>query len=122
MAFLIVFANTYEMVAHCADLCHDYKNQPRIFGCEEEKLLGACEELARTSYRYTYYPEVPFEELKERKQNLLKKIYGIAKAHGLFVKWYGTGLPPYEPEYFLVRRGSKDVAFISCLSSLTNFL
>ena len=113
-ALLLVFANGNERASCCADLCHDWENQPNIFGSETEKMLNTCNELMKVSLRYTYYPDLSYEEIKKRKQILLKKIYGIAKAHGLFVHWYGE-TPPLEPDRFLISgRGHERLAFIQC--------
>jgi hypothetical protein len=109
-AQLIVFENSNERACCCADLCHDWENQPKIFGSETEKMLNMCNELKKVSL----YPDLSYEEIKRRKKILLKKIYGIAKAHGVFVHWYGE-TPPREPDRFLISgRGHERLAFIQC--------
>ena len=52
---------------------------------------------------------------KDIEQKLLKKIFGIAKAHGLYITWYGKGCGPCEPDRFLVSgHGVERLAFIQC--------
>lgn len=76
-----------------------------IFGTEEEKLLNTCTELFHAALRF---------QGKEVEQQLLKKIFGIAKAHGVYITWYGKKAP-CEPDRFLVSgRGVERLALIQC--------
>ena len=104
-AMMVVFENDKERGMMCASCGHDWRNQKMIFGTETEKLLTTCKELFRTSLRH---------QGKEVEQKLLKKIYGIAKAHGVFITWYGNGYP-CEPDRFLASgKGTDRLAFIQC--------
>ena len=77
-----------------------------IFGTEEEKLLNTCTELFHAALRF---------QGKEVEQQLLKKIFGIAKAHGVYITWYGNQSAPCEPDRFLVSgRGVEKLALIQC--------
>ena len=101
---MIVFENSKEMSMMSADVCHDWRNQKKLFGSETQKLLDACTELFHAALRY---------QDKEVEQQLLKKIFGIAKTHGLYITWYGNGCGPCEPDRFLVSgRGIERLAFI----------
>jgi hypothetical protein len=105
-ATMVVFENGKERAMMCADLCHNWENQKEIFGSETQKLLDTCTELFHASLRY---------QGKEVEQQLLKKIFGIAKAHGCYITWYGNGRGPCEPDRFLVSgRGIERLAFIQC--------
>ena len=105
-ATIVVFENNKEMAMMSAEVCHDWRNQKEIFGSETQKLLDTCTELFHAALRY---------QVKEVEQQLLKKIFGIAKAHGLYITWYGNGRGPCEPDRFLVSgRGVERLAFIQC--------
>ena len=101
---ILVFEDREERCMKLANYSHDWKNQKRIFGTETEKLLELCDKLFHTVLRNE----------KEEQAKLLKKIWGIAKAHGLYVVWYGTGGGACEPDRFLVYKHRKEVAFIQC--------
>ena len=102
---MVVFENNKERARMCADFCHDW-NQKKIFGSETQKLLDTCEKLFRARLQF---------QGKDYEERLLKKIFGIAKAHGLYITWYGKGCGPCEPDRFLVSgRGFERLAFIQC--------
>lgn len=104
-ATIVVFENDNERSMMCADLYHDFTNQKNIFGTENKKFLDACNELFLAA----------LQNEKSESEQLLKKIYGIAKAHGLYVTWYGKGSISCEPDRFLVSgRGYDRLAFIQC--------
>lgn len=104
-AELVVFENDRERAMMCADLGHHWESQKNIFGSETKKLLDTCEKLFNASLS---------NQGKKVENQLLKKIYGIAKTHGLRVKWYGTG-SCCEPDRFLVSgNGFEELAFIQC--------
>lgn len=103
-AKVLVFENHTERAMMCANLSHDWDNQEKIFGNEEDKLLKTCVKLFRVAIR--------LEEGDEDK--LLKKVYGIAKAHGVHIKWYGLA-NSCKPDRFLVSgRGVEELALIQC--------
>lgn len=104
-AKLVVFGNDKERAMKCADFGHRWEDQQNIFGSETQKLLDACEKLFHASL---------YHQGKEIENQLLKKIFGIAKAHGLKITWYGTG-SCREPDRFLVSgKGFEVLAFIQC--------
>lgn len=106
MARMVVFENNTERAMMCSDLCHDWINQEEIFGFETQKLLDMCEKLFHANLRF---------QGKAVEEQLLKKIYGIAKSHGLYITWYGKGCGPCEPDRFLVSgHGFERLAFIQC--------
>lgn len=105
MVTMVVFENNMERAMMCAGPLHNWRNQKNIFGPETQKLLDTCEKLYRT--------KLGFEKMDS--EELLKKIYGIAKAHGLYITWYGNRRGPCEPDRFLVSgRGVERLAFIQC--------
>lgn len=105
MAKIVVFENDRERAMMCADSCHDWANQKDIFGTETSKLLDTCNKLFHAALHF---------QNKEAEQ-FLKKIYGIAKAHGLRITWYGKGYGVCEPDRFLVSgQGHERLAFIQC--------
>ena len=105
-AKLIVFENDEERAMMCASLGHNWDSQEAIFGKETKKLLYSCEELFHVSLK--------FQGVKAENA-MLKKIYGIAKDHGLYITWFGRGAGPCEPDRFLVSgHGEERLAFIQC--------
>lgn len=85
---------------------YENNNKEELFGAETNKLLEKCEELFHVALRH---------QGKEAEKQLLKKIFGIAKAHGLYITWYGNGCGPCEPDRFLVSgRGVERLALIQC--------
>ena len=112
MVTMVVFENNTERAMMCAGACHNWRNQKKIFGSETQKLLDTCEKLFRA--------KLCFKE-KDVEEQLLRKIFGIAKAHGLYITWYGIGSGPCEPDRFLVSgRGFERLAFIQCQYSSHN--
>ena len=104
-AKLVVFENNTERAMMCADVCHDWEHQQDIFGNETQKLLNTCEKLLDVSLKFSS---------KEEETLLLKKIFGIAKSHGVSITWYGMA-PVSEPDRFLVSgRGHDRLAYIQC--------
>ena len=99
---LLVFQSAEERSTCHACSGHKWENQDNIFGKETEKLLATCKHLFRVSIDLE-----PGDEAK-----LLKKIYGICKAHGVYIMWYGLG-SPFEPDKFLISgRGHDRLGFI----------
>lgn len=92
---LIVFENDIERCSMLAAVDHDFENQPLIFGKETDKFLEICRELCFGALRIE-----PMDAEKEVK--LLKKLYGIAMVHGLYVTWYGLSKSCFEPDRFLI--------------------
>lgn len=104
-ALMVVFENDKERAMMSADPCHDWWNQKDIFGTETTKLLDTCEKLFHAALHFQ----------KEEAERLLNKIYGIAKAHGLYITWYGRGKGTFEPDRFLVSgKGCETLAVIQC--------
>lgn len=105
MATIVVFENGTERAMMSADTCHAWSKQKLIFGKETEKLLDYCDRL--------FHAELHFQ--KEEAKYLKKKIYGIAKNHGLRITWYGEGHGPCEPDRFIVSgKGHTRLAMIQC--------
>ena len=113
MATLIVFENKTERDECCAGLCHDWHNQPNIFGTETQKMLDTCTELMRVSL-FSYFPKLSFKEHEMRKQVLLRRIYGIAKTHGLYVRWRGLDSVRQPDRFEISGHGHERLAFIQC--------
>ena len=104
-AEIVVFETEKERAMMSADFTHDWKNQENIFGTETEKLLKTCDELFHASLRFQ----------SKKVEKLMKKVYGIAKAHGVYITWYGMSKCANEPDRFLVSgRGHEYLAFIQC--------
>lgn len=105
MANLIVFENDMERAMLSAGVEHDWENQKCLFGIETKKLLDTCDKLFHAAVRFKSGDE----------DKLLRKIYGIAKAHGVHIKWYGMSKSACEPDRFLVSGyGAERLAFIQC--------
>lgn len=103
MATIVVFESNEERAMMCANVCHDWENQKDIFGKETKKLLDACYNLFHASIRK-----------KGDEAKLLKKIFGIAKSHGVYITWYGMS-SSCEPDRFLVSgHGFERLALIQC--------
>ena len=94
-----------ELRLYCDELRHYIIEQCAVNPGHLASSLGAVELAAAIHYVF----DTPDDRL------LLKKIYGIAKAHGLYVTWYGKGSISCEPDRFLVSgRGYDRLAFIQC--------
>ena len=104
MAVIVVFENNKERAGRSAELGHHWETQKKNFGTETEKLLDACDKL--------FYASLNFQ--KKDVNLLLKKIFGIAKAHGLKIIWYGADEYYCKPDRFLVLGKGKELAFIQC--------
>ncbi len=105
MAEIIVFENHTERAQMSAGPCHDWEHQKQIFGTETKKLLLNCSKLFRVATK--------LEEGDS--EMLLKKIFGIAKSHGVRITWYGNSKSACEPDRFLVSGyGIDRLAFIQC--------
>ena len=103
-ATLVIFRTAEERAMMCA--CSDHGEEEKLFGTETQKLLDTCYELFRVSINFRG---------KAAEDPLLKKIYGIAKAHHLFITWYGRGNGLCQPDRFLISgRGERELAFIQC--------
>ena len=104
MAFYLVFQNEEERATMSATASHNWRHQEKVFGNETEKLLGLCEKLFRAELKNN----------KEEVEKLQKRLYGIAKSHGVHIKWYGKS-SVCQPDRFLVSgRGHDRLAFIQC--------
>ena len=105
MAKILVFENHQERAWKAAMPYHDWENQPCIFGRQEERVLKICEELYRNKLHFGS---------KELEKKLLRKLYGIAKFHGVRLTWYGNSSSA-EPDRFMVSgRGEERLALIYC--------
>lgn len=100
---ILVYANSSERAMKCADLCHNFDDQPNLFGKETKKLLFACQHLFRISIRR--------EDGDQDK--LLRKIYGIANRHGCHIDWWGNHQTCCEPDRYEVYKNGQAVALIS---------
>ena len=81
-ALSIKFNIYFRILSKCSK-----KSAPVVYLCSE-----ICDENFLAALQYE----------KSESEQLLKKIYGIAKAHGLYVTWYGKGSISCEPDSFLV--------------------
>ena len=98
MASLTVFRDDRERSMMCG------RETAPIFGSETEKVLKLCTELLEASLS---------RGDKSKIEPLKKRIFGIAKTYHLYVKWYGEGKPPLQPDRFLVSgRGHERYAVI----------
>ena len=105
MVNIVVFENDSERNQMCASLSHDWKNQKKIFGKETDKLLKLCYDLFQAALDFN----------KNEVERLKKKIFGIAKAHRLHIRWLGENTVACEPDRFIVSgRGYDRLAFIQC--------
>ena len=104
-ARLIIFENETERSMMSAEMCHKWQSQENIFGGETQKLLTTCYKLFHVAIRV--------EQGDQAK--LLKKICGIAKAHGVYITWYGSCSASRQPDRFLISgRGEERLGFIQC--------
>ena len=105
MATIIVFENDEERTALCASPSHNFDAQPEIFGMATKRVLKTCDKLFHASL------ECNIKEIKKQQ----RKLYSLAKSHGVYIRWFGEGRKYSEPDFFLVAgHGYDRLAFIQC--------
>jgi hypothetical protein len=102
---LFVFQDKTERDEKIARRDHDWSNQKKLFGNETEK----AEQLAKEIYEASLASFPDDAEIEK----LLKKLYGISKAHHVTIKWLGQkGHGLRYPDQFIVSKKNKELGII----------
>ncbi len=103
-----IFKDNHERNSMCSDRDYSAEHKYDIFGKETDTLLRTCDELFNNSLYLS-------KKTEKTEQDLLKKIFGIAKRHHVFITWCGNATSVPDPDRFFVSgRGHEMLAFIQC--------